>query len=49
MDHDKEVYFAEYCKKCKHKDLDEGLDPCHECLEHPSNVNSHKPVLYEEA
>lgn len=44
----KEVYFNTYCIKCKHKNLDEWLDPCHECLSNPSNINSHKPVKFEE-
>lgn len=48
MNNDKEVYFDKYCESCKHKDVDEGLDPCHDCLNHPSNVDSHMPVHYEE-
>lgn len=45
----KEVYFDQYCKSCKHKDLAETDDPCCECLDEGSNVESHKPVRYEEA
>lgn len=45
----KEVYFGEYCKTCKHQMLDEDKDPCHECLNNPVNVYSHKPVKYERA
>lgn len=45
---DKEVYFDKYCKTCIHKGLPESEDPCHECLQNPSNVNSHKPVNHEE-
>lgn len=48
-DSDKEVYFDQYCKTCVNKDLDEHEDPCHECLNNPSNVDSHKPVYYEKA
>ena len=44
----KEVYFYEYCSKCKHKDKKEEEDPCCECLEYPVNENSHKPIKYEE-
>lgn len=44
----KEVYFHEYCPKCKHKDLGEFADPCFDCLAEPTNVNSHKPVYFEE-
>lgn len=44
----KEVYFNEYCKTCKHENLKEHEDPCHECLENPFNYDSHKPVNWEE-
>lgn len=43
-----EVYFHEYCKKCKHfVDGDEQKEPCFECLDNPINLYSHKPVKYE--
>lgn len=45
----KEVYFGEYCKTCKHKDLPEDEDPCDECLSETVNLFSHKPVRWEEA
>lgn len=44
----KEVYFGQFCKTCKNKDIPEDRDPCDECLEHPVNLYSHKPVNYEE-
>lgn len=44
----KEVYFDKYCKTCKHKDLKEEEFPCDICLEEPTNLNSHKPVKWEE-
>lgn len=44
----KEVYFGEYCKTCKHEKLAENEDPCDECLNHPANAYSHKPVKWEE-
>ena len=44
----KEVYFDQYCKTCKHADLDDVKDPCNECLGEPANMYSHKPVNYEE-
>lgn len=48
LDHEyKEVYFHEYCEKCKYKDVDDVKDPCNECLDEPSNLYSHKPVKYE--
>ena len=49
----------EEAKRRVHEELDAQLDyfcksqaeeelPCAECLEHPVNLNSHKPVCYEE-
>lgn len=50
MDHQayKEVYFHEYCEKCKHKKLAEHETPCNGCLSETLNLNTHKPVKYEE-
>jgi hypothetical protein len=45
---DKIVDFEKYCKTCKYKDTKEFLDPCHDCLNNPTNVNSQKPVNYKE-
>lgn len=47
-DNDLLVYFGKYCKTCKHESLDENERPCDECLENPINLNSHKPVNYED-
>lgn len=44
---DKIVDF-EYCKTCKHKDNKDYLEPCHTCLNNPTNVNSTRPVNYKE-
>lgn len=44
----KEVYFDQYCKTCKYEKTNENAYPCDECLEEPANVNSHKPVKWEE-
>lgn len=44
----KEVFFHEYCKTCKYADTVETDDPCNECLNEPSNENSHKPVRWED-
>ena len=41
------VRFDKYCKTCKHEKLEENEPPCDECLEHPVNLHSHKPVCYE--
>ena len=46
MDELKEVYFNEYCSECKYEEDKEDEDPCHECLNNPVNVNSHKPVKF---
>lgn len=45
----KEVYFDQYCKSCKHKAVEDVMDPCNDCLGEPCNEHSHKPVYYEEA
>lgn len=45
---EREVYFHEYCKTCKHKDLKEEDHPCYHCLDNPVNDYSHKPVDWEE-
>lgn len=42
------VEFDKFCKTCKHKELDEKFDPCHECLSNPINTGSIKPMMYEE-
>lgn len=44
----KEVYFDEFCKTCEHKDVAEDKNPCHDCLNEPVNLYSHKPVMYKE-
>lgn len=46
---EKEVYFSQYCKTCKHAKTSEDKDPCNECLTYPSNESTHRPVKYEEA
>ena len=45
----REVYFHEYCKTCKHKDLPDVNDPCNECLEYPVNLYSHRPINWKPA
>lgn len=50
MDNEKEVYFHLYCGHCKHKDAEES-DPyskCNDCLSEPINIDSHKPLYFEE-
>jgi hypothetical protein len=45
----KEVYFREYCPRCKFKERKEEQVPCCYCLEAPFNYASHKPEKFEEA
>lgn len=42
------VDFHVYCKKCKHRDKDEKLDPCNECLEVGMREGTAKPEFFEE-
>jgi hypothetical protein len=44
----KEVYFHKYCKSCKHEKAKDTDYPCNECMGESTNLNSHKPVKYEE-
>lgn len=43
----KEVNFNSYCYSCKYVNTKEEDDPCDECLSHPSNEYSHKPVCWK--
>lgn len=50
MNNEKEVYFHLYCNHCKYKDVEES-DPygkCNDCLSEPVNIDSHKPLYFEE-
>ena len=42
------VAFEVYCSKCKYAKTEDMEDPCNECLTNPTNINSHKPVNFEE-
>lgn len=44
---DKIVEFDKYCKDCEYFDSPDYLDPCHECLNNPSNEDSRKPVNFK--
>lgn len=46
---EREVRFDIWCKRCKHKDTPEVEDPCNECLNEPSNINSRKPIHWKDA
>ncbi len=43
----REVYFYQYCPKCRYSKHPEEADPCAECLEEPYNQESHKPVNFK--
>jgi len=43
----KEVYFNEYCPKCKNAETFEGDEPCNECLAQGWNDDSHKPIRFK--
>lgn len=44
----KEVYFNEYCLKCKYKDTANTENPCNECLTHGGRKDSHKPIKFKD-
>ena len=45
----KEVIFGDYCPKCEYSDRPESANPCWDCLDSPSNEDSHKPLYFKEA
>lgn len=46
---DKIVEFEKYCQTCEFIDYNDAEDPCHDCLNNPTNINSRKPVRYKKA
>lgn len=42
------VFFYIYCPACKHLKVPGEKEPCATCLDEPVNMNSHKPVKFEE-
>lgn len=48
MNNQKEVLFNLYCKLCKHWGKKEDEYPCEECLNEGFNIDSHKPVKWQE-
>ena len=44
---EKEVYFHQYCQKCKYEKNKETEEPCDDCLAIAVNENSHKPLYFE--
>lgn len=49
LDKNNEVFFGEYCKTCKYKNISEEDSPCAECIAEPVNLYSNKPVKWEGA
>lgn len=45
---DKEIWYDEYCHKCKHAKLKEDDEPCCDCLSFPIGFWTHKPLYFEE-
>lgn len=45
---EKEVHFDKYCELCEYRDKKDNEDPCWDCLDTPSNENSHKPIFFKE-
>lgn len=43
----REVNYEKYCGICKNWDCPECMDPCFECLDHPLNYYTDRPVNYE--
>lgn len=41
------VFYHLYCDSCKYSELDDHKEPCNECLTHPTNLYSHKPINYD--
>lgn len=48
MDMKKEVNFAKYCPLCKEAERNEQEEPCNECLQHPAQEWTTKPVYFKE-
>jgi hypothetical protein len=46
---EKIVDFDKYCPTCQSKAISSIDEPCNECLNNPTNLDSRKPVKYKEA
>lgn len=44
---EKEVYFGQYCGRCKFRNLPENDEPCETCLTNSMRYGSHKPLKFE--
>ena len=45
---EREVRFDTWCQKCKYEKLTEQEKPCWDCLDEPVNIDSEKPLYFEE-
>ena len=48
MNETKEVNYRVYCPMCKNYDLKETDEPCNECLAQGYNIDSVKPIRFEQ-
>lgn len=46
-EHQKIVKFI-FCKWCTNKDTDEINEPCADCLDHPANIDSVRPIHFKD-
>ena len=46
-DREKIVTFV-YCRFCEYKNNKENSEPCFDCLDHPTNVDSHRPIHFKD-
>ena len=46
-DNYKEVYFGIFCQSCRYSYKKDTDEPCCDCLAHPENLNSHRPVNWK--
>ena len=37
-----------FCKFCEHKDKAESEEPCCDCLEYPTNLESYRPIHFKD-
>lgn len=44
---EKEVDFYSFCEKCIHKEREENMDPCWDCLTIGMRLGSHKPEYFD--
>lgn len=45
---EKIVRFDIWCPKCKHRNKAENEEPCYDCLQEPVNIDSQKPIKWED-